>query len=225
MRIKSKSHRIIVGLAAVAIGIALSLTLVLWQGDQDTKRNDDMREQAASFENNAVVPPRGGKIGGDFTLTDMNGRVVHDTDFRGKYMLVYFGYTYCPDMCPTGLQAMGRVLDRLGEEAGKVAALFVTVDPKRDTPEKLREYCASFHPQILGLSGTEEQTRGVADAYQAYYAKGEQVEGQDYLMDHSSSIYLMDQQGNFVSTFDENADPQKIMDALRDAMGKAGTAH
>ncbi len=129
-------------------------------------------------------------------------------------MLIYFGYTYCPDLCPTGLQSIAHALDQLGADATKVQALYITIDPARDTPAKLKQYVAEFHTGIIGLTGSDAQIAAAAKAYQVYYAKGEQVDEHDYMMDHSSLIYLMDPQGKFITTFDEEVDPAEIVKKL-----------
>ena len=139
-------------------------------------------------------------IGGPFTLTDGNGKQVTDQDFRGKYMLVFFGFTFCPDICPTTLNTVSDALDRLGPKADKIAPLFITVDPKRDTPAVVKQYAAAFGPRIVGLTGTPEQIKAVAKAYRVYYAEHRTGEGPgDYSMDHSSVMYLMGPDGTFVA--------------------------
>ena len=139
-------------------------------------------------------------IGGPFTLTDGNGKQVTDQDFRGKYMLVFFGFTFCPDICPTTLNMVSDALDRLGPKADKIAPLFITVDPKRDTPAVVKQYAAAFGPRIVGLTGTPEQIKAVAKAYRVYYAEHRTGEGPgDYSMDHSSVMYLMGPDGTFVA--------------------------
>lgn len=142
-------------------------------------------------------------IGGPFTLTDQSGKVVTDADYRGKYMLIYFGYTYCPDVCPTSLSIMSNALDLLSpEQLDKVVPIFISIDPERDTPEALADFVPNFHDKLLGLSGTAEQTKAVAKAYKVYYAK---VSGDDkdgiYTMDHSSITYLMGPDGKYVAHF------------------------
>ncbi len=139
-------------------------------------------------------------IGGPFQLVDQNGRAVTDADFKGLTLLVFFGFTHCPDICPTTLFEISEVLKRLGADADKAAALFVTVDPERDTPEKLKDYLSSFHPRIFGLSGTPAEIEAVKRAYRVY-AKKVLLEGGEYTMDHSAVIYLMDKQGRFVAPF------------------------
>ena len=139
-------------------------------------------------------------IGGAFTLEDGNGKAVTDQDFRGRYMLVYFGYTFCPDVCPTTLNAMADAMDRLGPQAGKVRPIFITVDPRRDTPSVVKQYVAAFGQDIVGLTGTPEEIAKVAKAYRVYYAEHRTGPGpEDYAMDHSSVLYLMDPNGGFVA--------------------------
>jgi protein SCO1/2 len=191
---------------AVTLGLLLAAGVTVWQTGKNEDRRQELREQA-SHPN--------GTIGGPFTLTNQNNKTVHDTDYRGKYLLVYFGYTYCPDLCPTGLDGIAHALDQLGPDAHKVQPLFITVDPARDTPEKLKEYIASFSPEIAGLTGTPDQIASVAREYQVYYAKGDNVEDGQYLMDHSNLIYVMDPQGKFVTSFPEDMEPAAMAEALR----------
>jgi cytochrome oxidase Cu insertion factor (SCO1/SenC/PrrC family) len=113
----------------------------------------------------------GALIGGPFSLTDQTGRPVTDADYRGRYMLIYFGFTFCPDVCPTELQVMATALDQLGRQADEVQPIFITIDPERDTPSQLAGYVSQFHPRMAGLTGTPEQIASVARAYRVYYAK------------------------------------------------------
>ena len=139
-------------------------------------------------------------IGGPFTLEDGNGKTVTDLVFRGKYMLVYFGYTFCPDVCPTTLNSVADAMDKLGPKAAKVQPLFITVDPERDKPDVVKQYTAAFAPQLVGLTGTPEQIAAVARAYRVYYAKHATGPGpNDYSMDHSSILYLMGPDGRFIA--------------------------
>ena len=139
-------------------------------------------------------------IGGPFSLEDGNGRQVTDRDFRGKYMLIYFGYTFCPDVCPTTLTDMADALDRLGPKADRLQPLFITIDPKRDTPAVVKQYAAAFSPRLIGLTGSPEQIAQVANAYRVYYAEHRTGPGPgDYTMDHSSILYLMGPDGRFIA--------------------------
>ena len=205
---------------AVIVGLLLAAFLVVWQVSEDKGRITSMREAASGVEPHQVIPPHTTQIGGPFTLMNQDNKYVTDADYRGKYLLVYFGYTYCPDLCPTGLQSIAHALDQLGPDANKVQALYITIDPDRDTTAKLKEYVNSFHPSIVGLTGSKEQIAAVASAYQVYYKKGEQVDEHDYVMDHSSLIYLMDPDGHFITTYDEEVDPKAIVKGLHVAWAK-----
>ena len=142
----------------------------------------------------------GPAIGGPFALVDGDGKTVTDRDFRGKYMLVYFGYTYCPDVCPTTLNEVANALDKLGPKADRIQPIFITVDPKRDTPEVMKKYVASFGPRVVGLTGTPDEIASVAKEYRVYYAEHRTGPGpNDYTMDHSSLLYLMGPNGQFVA--------------------------
>ncbi len=137
-------------------------------------------------------------IGGPFTLEDGDGHPVTDRDFHGRYLLVYFGYTFCPDVCPTTLNEVATALDTLGPKADRLQVVFITVDPKRDTPSVVRDYAASFSPRIKGLTGTPEQIETAAREYRVYFAPQPATGGGAYTVDHSSILYLMDPEGQFV---------------------------
>lgn len=210
-------------LLVVMMGVVLAGFLIVWQAGKDRARISDLQRQAAQVTTQSGMPPGTQPIGGSFTLTNQDGKAVTDADYKGKLLLVYFGYTYCPDLCPTGLQSVSKALDHMDQdEVAKVQPLFITIDPARDTPEKMKDYVASFHPALVGLTGSATQIADVARKYQVYYAKGEQVDEHDYMMDHSSLIYLMNTDGHLIQTFAEEADPDLIIKALRKAMGKAG---
>jgi protein SCO1 len=138
-----------------------------------------------------------GPIGGPFALIDHTGKPRTDADFRGKFLLIYFGYSYCPDVCPTDLQQIGLALDGLGVAAEAVQPIFITVDPERDTAAHLADYVPLFHPRLIGLTGSAEQIRSVALAYKVYYAKYP-PDSRDYVIDHSSFVYLVDKAGKYI---------------------------
>src|SRR5258708_1850538 len=137
------------------------------------------------------------QIGGPFRLVDQNGAPFTDQDLKGKTFLVFFGFTHCPDVCPTALYEMSEVLTKLGSDADRAAVVFITVDPERDTPESIKDYLASFDPRIHGLTGDAAALAAVAKAYRVYYKKVP-LEGGDYTMDHTAIVYLMDKEGRFV---------------------------
>jgi cytochrome oxidase Cu insertion factor (SCO1/SenC/PrrC family) len=158
-------------------------------------------------------------VGGPFTLTDQTGRHVTEKDFLGKYTLVFFGYTYCPDICPTELQVISAALDKLGSKADIIQPIFITIDPQRDTPEILKQYVANFHPRLIGLTGTPEEIAAVAKAYRVYYARVAGKESaNDYLMDHSSIVYLMDTKGTFLKHFTYTTDVNELAKAIETAI-------
>ena len=156
------------------------------------------------------------KIGGRFALKDHAGILKKDTEYRGKYMLVYFGYSFCPDICPQALVAMTEALNQVGKKANQIVPIFITVDPKRDTSAQLALYRQNFHPSLVTLTGSKEQVTQAMKAYRVYaaIAKPDGTTA-DYLMDHSSIIYLMDRQGRFISHFNHATDPKKIAEAIK----------
>jgi cytochrome oxidase Cu insertion factor (SCO1/SenC/PrrC family) len=157
-------------------------------------------------------------IGGPFSLTDHTGQPVTQDILKGKVSLVYFGYSFCPDICPTDLQLIGQALDQMtDEERADAQALFITIDPERDTAQQLAGYVPLFHPQIRGLTGTPEQIDAAAKAYRAYYKKvsAEEAGTSDYLMDHSAFIYLMDRNGTFVRVFGHGVEPAEMLEWFR----------
>ena len=158
----------------------------------------------------------GAQIGGPFTLVDQDGRTVSDADFRGKILLIYFGYTWCPDVCPTELQAMGLALDELGDRADQVLPVFITVDPERDTPEALKNYVVNFHERLIGLTGSNEQVAAAARAYRVYFQKAKDSAGtSDYLMDHSAYVYVMGRDGTYRTHFRPNTAPEEMAQKIR----------
>jgi cytochrome oxidase Cu insertion factor (SCO1/SenC/PrrC family) len=158
-------------------------------------------------------------IGGDFELVDQDGRVVTEEDFAGRLMLVYFGYTFCPDVCPTSLQTMGAALEQLGEDAGDVAFVFVTLDPERDTVAQMKAYVSLFEPEPVGLTGTPEQVAAAAKAWRVYYRLQNEGGDEDYLVDHSSFVYLMDRDGRYVAHFGHAAPPEEMVEKISQTLG------
>ena len=161
-----------------------------------------------------------GPIGGPFTLTDHTGRLRNDTEFRGKLMLVYFGYTFCPDICPTDLMTIAQALDPLGSIGEAVQPIFITLDPQRDTTERLAEYIGSFHPRLIGLTGTPGDIRKVALAYKAYYAKTENGGGEDYTIDHTGVTYLVGREGQYLGFVPPQTSPERLVEVIRGQFGK-----
>ena len=181
----------IIGMSAAALLLVLGVAIWVFGAPQAV-------QQAAA-------------IGGPFTLTDGNGKTVTDQAFRGKYMLVYFGYTYCPDVCPTTLNDVAQAIDKLGDRVGKLQPLFITVDPARDTPAVVGQYTAAFSPKLEGLTGTPDQIAAVAKEYRVYYAKHSTGPNPgDYTMDHSSILYVMNPAGQFVGVIRADEGPDAM---------------
>jgi protein SCO1/2 len=162
------------------------------------------------------------QIGGPFTLDAADGRTVTDQTYRGKWLVIYFGYTFCPDACPTTLNNMSEAFDKLGSDASKVQPLFITVDPKRDTPQVMADYLKSFDPRIVGLTGSQAQTESVAKAYRVYVAP-QKTGGDDYLVDHSAYIYVVNPHGKFVNVIAGDAAGAEIAKKLREMIAHPGT--
>lgn len=156
-----------------------------------------------------------GHVGGHFELIDQTGRTRTDTDFRGKLLIVYFGYTYCPDVCPTDLMQIGLAIDKLGATGAEVQPLFISVDPGRDTPSVLADYVSMFNSRILGLTGTQAQIREVANAYKAYYAKVLPEGSTTYLIDHTGFIYLMGRSGEYLGFFPPGTSADRMVEIIQ----------
>lgn len=162
-------------------------------------------------------------VGGPFTLVDQNGKRRGDAEFRGKLMLVMFGYSNCPDVCPISLQIISQALDMLGAEAAKVQPIMITIDPERDTQERLKEYAANFHPSLVALTGTKEALTEAIKGYRVYAAKAKaepahdhgDAQASNYLMDHSSVIYLMGRDGQYLAHFTHTTNAEALAAALR----------
>ena len=148
-------------------------------------------------------------LGGPFALTDQEGARRTDADFRGKYMLVFFGYTFCPDVCPTTLAVMAAALDKLGAGADRIVPVFISVDPSRDTPQVLKAYLSAFGPRFVGLTGSEEEITATANAYRVY-VQAHKDQGENYAVDHSGVVYLMDRSGTFLANYSLDASPDEL---------------
>jgi len=181
-----------------------------------------LEARLASFV--GLSPPEAGgglSIGGPFRLTDDKGRAVTDASFRGRWMLVYFGYTSCPDVCPTELATIAAALHDLGADADRVAPLFITIDPARDTPKVLAAYVRLFDRRLIGLTGTPAQIAATAHAYRAYYQKVASGIGNAYHMDHSSFIYLMGPDGRFEDLFNPGTRAADIAASIRSRIARS----
>ena len=158
-------------------------------------------------------------VGGPFSLVDQTGKRVTDASFRGRYLLVFFGYTYCPDVCPSSLQVIAAALDKLGTQAEVIQPVLITLDPERDTPEKMAAYVKSFHPRLIGLTGTLKEIEQVTKTYRVYAKKvTDPAHPADYTLDHSSIVYLMDPAGRLVTFSTEITKPDALAQQLERAV-------
>ncbi|MGE0231963.1 MAG: SCO family protein [Flavobacteriaceae bacterium] len=153
-------------------------------------------------------------IQGNFSLTDDTGKRVTEADFAGRPHLVFFGFTHCPDVCPTTLYELSAIFEELGDDADKLDVLFISVDPERDTPESMADYVGSFGPQFTGLTGTKEEIDAVARNFKVYYRKVP-LEGGDYTIDHTAVVYMFNRKGEFVAPFNAKRPPEEAAAELR----------
>jgi protein SCO1/2 len=173
------------------------------------------RGEAPRLSDIGVAIPGGVSMGGPFTLVNTAGETVTEASFRGRWMLLYFGFTFCPDVCPTDLQTISAALDKLGPLGQRVVPVFVTIDPERDTPAVLGEYTKLFDERLVGLTGSKEQVAAAAKAYRVYYARAKSRDSSDYLMDHSAFIYLVGPDGGFRALFRHGMSVQELADGLK----------
>src|ERR1700723_792560 len=200
MKRRAKAWRLIAALLALAVS-ALSA---------DVARAEDVPpDQATAAQMMDDLMYGRGTVGGPFTLTGSSGRQRSDSDFRGKLMIVYFGYTFCPDVCPADLMAITQALDALGPAAEGVRPVFITIDSERDT-KVLAEYLAAFHPSFVGLTGSPEDIRKVANSYKAFYVKVPGKRGGEYSIDHTGVIYLMGRGGEYLGFMPPQTSPDRL---------------
>lgn len=188
-----------------ACGIALSA--YYWRREKMLKR-----QQIAVSETTSIGTP---KLGGPWSLIDHDGKRVYDNDFTGKYQLIYFGFTFCPDVCPEELEKQAEAIKALDKKYGAVIQpILITVDPQRDDPEKMKEYCQEFHPRLLGLTGTSEEIKHVSRLYRVFFNRGLKTSDDDYLIDHSIIHYFVGKNGKFKDFFGKNMTVPEIVAKL-----------
>jgi protein SCO1/2 len=196
--------------ATIALGLVIAVAVRLWPSG-----NAHLAKTLEKDVTGAAV------IGGPFTLTDQHGTRISDGSFRGRLMLVYFGYSYCPDVCPTDLAAMSTAIDLLGLSGDAVQPIFITIDPERDTVQRLAEYASLFHPRLVALTGSPDEIRQVASEYRVYFEKS--GSGPNYQVNHSDIIYLMDRDGRFITHFGQGTTPEQIAAAIRQHLEQGTT--
>ena len=194
--------------------VALFVVTGLGGGSEQGRAAQSAEERAAAQAMDDLMYGRG-TVGGPFTLTDQTGRQRSDKEFRGKLLLVYFGYTYCPDICPTDLQQIGLAVEDLGDASSGVQPLFITIDPARDTPDVLAQYVPSFHPRLLGLTGTADEIAAVAREYKVVYTKYQPSDGSPYLIDHTGFTYIVDPSGKYRGVFPPGTPEDRMREMIK----------
>jgi protein SCO1/2 len=205
-----RSNRPLLILMVAMMAVVAVAVVIMWQIVASGPRDPGYAASAPS-------------IGGPFTLTDQSGATVTDKSYDGSYRLIYFGYTFCPDACPTELQVMAQAVEAMGPAGAKVQPIFITIDPARDSAKQLAGYVPLFDKRLVGLTGTPEQIATVAREYKVYYAKADQPGGdaKGYGMNHSSFVYLMDPAGKFLTVFSSDMDSDKMAAEIKRYMGPA----
>ncbi|HYS75089.1 MAG TPA: SCO family protein [Burkholderiales bacterium] len=205
--------------APVLLAVALAGGAAAFLHFREKPAEETRREDAARLMNELMS----GKapVGGPFTLEDQYGKRRNLADFRGKLVLLYFGYSFCPDVCPTDLAAMAQLVRTLGAEGDKLQPVFVTLDPERDTQELLRNYVAAFHPRFVALRGSEDEVRRVATAYKIYFEKVRPPGSSVYLIDHMAFVFLLDRDGKYVAFFPPGTSAERMATMVREVLANA----
>jgi cytochrome oxidase Cu insertion factor (SCO1/SenC/PrrC family) len=199
-------NRFLLLLIAVLLGFT---SWSLWMTSEKTSQTSQLDQAEERKE---------AEVGADFTLTNQQGQLVHATDYRGRIMLVFFGFTRCPDICPVTVANMSKAMELLGSQADSVAPVFISVDPEHDTPVVMKDFVSNFDKHMIGLTGSMEQIKQVTEAYKVYFAKASLPAGNGYAVDHSAFIYMMGKDGKFRRLFQNNADAAEIARAVKHAL-------
>jgi cytochrome oxidase Cu insertion factor (SCO1/SenC/PrrC family) len=205
------------GSLALAVLLLAPLVAGSYIGTRAKPADEAPRRADAARLMNDLMSGKAG-IGGPFTLTDETGKRVSLSDFEGKVVVLYFGYTFCPDVCPTDLHMIATALDALGADREKVQPVFITLDPERDTPAQLAMYVKSFSPRFVALHGDAKQTRAVATAYKVFFEKVRPPGSSQYVIDHTAFTFIIDPQGNYLGYFPPGTGADRMAAALRDVI-------
>ncbi len=210
-RDRRMKNRVVLVLLLVLVAVFFALTIVRMERQSHPAPHPGSQ---APTEGTGLAAALGTVLGSNIELIDHDGRAVRTADFDGKVKLVFFGFTHCPDVCPTGLSLMSLLLEELGDEAAQVRALFISVDPERDTPEVMKGYVSNFANGIIGLTGSTAQVEAAVRAFHAYARKVPQGDG-SYTVDHTASLYLLDRSGGFRATIDIHENQKTALEKLR----------
>lgn len=207
--------------ALILLAVALAGAAVAFFYYPREKPAEEVRRAEAARLMNDLMSGKA-RVGGPFTLTDQNGNARSLADYRGKLVLLYFGYTFCPDVCPADLLAIGNLVKALGKDGEAVQPVFVTLDPERDTQAILHDYAAAFHPRFVALRGSEQETRRIATAYKVYYEKVKPPGSSTYVIDHTAFIFLLDREGRYVAFFPPGTTVERMTVMMREALAQPG---
>ena len=208
-----RGRRKLILVVAVLIAGAAAFLLVREDPPDENRRADAARLMNELMSGKA-------QVGGPFTLTDQFGSPRSLRDFKGKLVLLYFGYAFCPDVCPTDLAAMAQAIRVLGSQGDKLQPIFITLDPERDTQELLRNYVAAFHPRFVALRGTEDEVRRVATAYKVYFEKVTPPGSSAYLIDHMAFVFLLDREGKYLAFFPPGTSAERMAVMIREVLAQ-----
>lgn len=206
--------------------LCFSVSGIAYVYSEYQKERQEKEKQEQIEKQKSQKPTSKGKplIGGPFSLIDVDGNKVSDKDYIGKWLLVYFGFTFCPDVCPEELEKITEVIELMDNTPGapKIQPIFISVDPKRDTPELIKAYLTDFHPRFIGLTGTKDQIKRATRAYRVYYSEGPDfAEGaNEYIVDHSIVTFLMDPQGTFLQNFGAKTSPEEMVEKISEKMNQ-----
>lgn len=193
----------------LVIVIAVIAGFFIYMGQDSSSSQNQLQTDVAEAPS-AVQNLDGVDIGGPFSMVDHNGKAVTDQSYGDSYKMIYFGFTFCPHICPTELQKMAAIFEILGDQGEQILPIFVTTDPERDTPDVMKEYVSHFHPRMIGLTGSLEQVKNIQDEYRVYAAKAEDPQLSDYTMNHSSYMYLVAPDNTLLGLYSEDSSPSDI---------------
>ena len=211
-QVKTQKTRRLAIMITIILVVALTM-LNMWRAgevsDIEASQNKERTQDTGGYGTGEAA------IGGDFEAISHHGTPFKFSETNGKLRLIFFGFTHCPDICPTSLATLSSVQDELQDKAANVVPIFVTVDPGRDTPEVIKSYISSFHPSTIGVTGSQEQIDAAASAFKVFHSKGKVAQDGGYMVDHSGYIYLMSKDGKYLAHFSYDAAPEKILAALK----------
>ncbi len=216
---------VVIGVVVVVVLTIAQMMIMKWAKDQDASMSGTTQEVVATTseqapQSNGVEGVAGMQIGGDFTLTRHDGEIVTYADLKNTPHVLFFGFTYCPDICPTELALLANIMEDMGQETVKdLRVIFVSVDPERDDVEQMKSYVSLFHPKIEGLTGTPEQIDDIKKKYRIYSAKVQTPEMSDYTVDHSSFLYMFDRSGQLQSMYRSGAQKEDVQKGIEQLLG------